>query len=168
MIMTERKRYVASIYIPGYLPMADEPYVTDTPVQAWEYLWKERERGEDGAVDADNTEYSDTWSTLRYIASGEHHHGNPYEDTLTNADGTGAVWGPTPGAESAHDLGLMYSVVEMPHAAYPHEPGRLSGCDACESYCWCDGEPGHEGCIHCGGAEIGRYCTIDNCGSEGH
>lgn len=33
------------------------------------------------------------------------------------------------------------------HAAYPHDPGTLYDCDACESACYCD-DLGSQ-CVHC-------------------
>lgn len=38
---------------------------------------------------------------------------------------------------------------EIPHADYPHEPGRLYDCEACESRCHCTGYPGHVKCVFC-------------------
>lgn len=105
--------YVATINVPGYLPEG-EPAEFDTPAEAWDYLAEERERGEDAHEDWEGDtglgEYSSTLSTLRYIASGEHEHGNPHEDTPTNLDGTGTVYGHTPGYDGEHDLGLAYCV----------------------------------------------------------
>lgn len=107
--------YLAIMNVPGYLPMEDEPPTFDTAQEAWSYLADEREQGEDAEpLDADGTEsgeYSDTHRILRYIASGEHLHGDPNEDWPTNPDGTGVVYGGTPGSTSEHDLGIAYSVV---------------------------------------------------------
>ena len=107
-------QYVATINTPGYLPTDDEPAVFDTAQEAWEYLADERERAEDDAVYSDDDpeayEYSDTLTTLRYIAGDEHEHGNPREDYPTNVDGTGTVYGNTPGYSGDHDLGMAYSV----------------------------------------------------------
>lgn len=36
-----------------------------------------------------------------------------------------------------------------PHADYPHEPGRLYDCAACESECFCTGNPGDTECVFC-------------------
>jgi hypothetical protein len=37
---------------------------------------------------------------------------------------------------------------EPAHADYPHEPGRLYGCPACETACHCT--PGHMECVYSG------------------
>jgi hypothetical protein len=39
------------------------------------------------------------------------------------------------------------------HSDYPHEPGRLYDCPACEAECWCTGRPGDEQCIFCASLE---------------
>lgn len=39
------------------------------------------------------------------------------------------------------------------HSDYPHEPGRLYDCPACEAECWCTGRPGDEQCIFCDSLE---------------
>lgn len=42
-------------------------------------------------------------------------------------------------------------VIEVPqHVNYPHEPGRLYDCPACEERCWCDSSPGTTECIYSG------------------
>lgn len=38
---------------------------------------------------------------------------------------------------------------EIPHADYPHEPGRLYDCARCESECFCSGDPGETECVFC-------------------
>lgn len=43
----------------------------------------------------------------------------------------------------------MFQVVK--HADYPHEPGRLYDCEACEAECFC--RPGETSCVHCALAE---------------
>lgn len=37
-----------------------------------------------------------------------------------------------------------------PHQDYPHEPGRLHGCQACEARCHCDPDPGTTACVYDG------------------
>jgi hypothetical protein len=111
-------RYVATVNIPGYLPTDDDPPVFDDVSDAWDYLRAERERDEDASEGCDipgcdTGEYSDTWRTLRYIATGGHEHGSPNEDTPTNTDGTGTVYGDTPCAHSERDLGLAYCVTPV-------------------------------------------------------
>lgn len=107
-------KYVATINVPGYLPMGDDPPVFESVGDAWLYLADERVKEEDQCEDwaGDNGlgEYSSTVATLRYIAGGEHEHGSPHEDWPTAADGTGHVYGSTPGYDGDHDLGLAYCV----------------------------------------------------------
>lgn len=89
--------YAATINVPGYLPMEDDPPVFDDPKDAWEYLADERERGFDGIEDQMTDE--DLWHYL--VAQAEEPTG----------DGTGAAYGPTPGYKGDHDLVLVYSVI---------------------------------------------------------
>lgn len=35
------------------------------------------------------------------------------------------------------------------HSGYPHEPGRLHDCWACELECHCTNDPGHTQCVYC-------------------
>lgn len=106
--------YVATINVPGYLPMDDDPPVFDMAINAWEWLAEQRESEEDQFEDweGDNGlgEYSSTVATLRYLGSQDHQPGNPHEDWPTAANGTGTVYGSTPGYDGDHDLGLAYSV----------------------------------------------------------
>ena len=37
----------------------------------------------------------------------------------------------------------------MDHVNYPHQPGFLYDCPACESECFCTGDPGHTSCVFC-------------------
>lgn len=153
--MSERKRYVATINVPGYSPMADEPAVFDTAHEAWSWLAGEREHDEDHASDGD-TGYSDTHTSLVQLG-----------DAIESQPGS--VWGDTPGYDGNHDLGLAYSVQELAHATYPHEPGRLHDCAACEAYCWCVDSSHMELCVHCGGVDTGeRSCDGEACGSTSH
>lgn len=48
------------------------------------------------------------------------------------------------------------AVDDDPHADYPHEPGMLYDCPACESECFCEAlgypmerYPGSGMCVHC-------------------
>lgn len=55
----------------------------------------------------------------------------------------------------ADNLNALYAlrayVKAIPHADYPHEPGRLYDCAACERECYCDlDDPGTTLCVHCG------------------
>lgn len=45
------------------------------------------------------------------------------------------------------------------HTDYPHEPGRLYDCPACESQCYCGDVPGAAPCVHC--AESGNVEFFD-------
>lgn len=118
-------QYVATINVPGYLPMDDEPPMFDTAREAWSYLTDERTRGEDDYPDWHpgrwSAEYSETRETLAVLAESAHwrtsDRDNPGEDVAEwlagngiNADGTGTVYGDTPGYDGKHDLGLAYSV----------------------------------------------------------
>lgn len=98
--------YLATINTPGYLPMDDDPPVFETAEGAWEYLADERKRGEDDTEEVDDG-YSATVNILEQAATGT-------MDAFSNAglaeDGTGTVYGNTPGYEGEHDLGLAYSV----------------------------------------------------------
>jgi hypothetical protein len=49
-----------------------------------------------------------------------------------------------------------YEGMSLPleHASYPHEPGRLYDCPACEAECWCSGRPGETECIFCASLSI--------------
>lgn len=90
-------RYVATISVPGYLPMDDDPPVFMDAADAWAYLAEERQRAEDD--DEDATEYSETLETLNGMATG--------------GAQLGSVVGPTPGYTGDHDLGLVYAVREV-------------------------------------------------------
>jgi hypothetical protein len=80
--------YVATINVPGYLPMDDDPPVFDTAREAWEYLYEEHERAVDGA---------EAWREDDGI-------------DIHNMDREGVIYASTPGYEGDHDLGLAYCV----------------------------------------------------------
>jgi hypothetical protein len=42
------------------------------------------------------------------------------------------------------------------HVDYPHEPGRLYDCPACEARCHCDPDPGTTACIYEGPHKYGK------------
>lgn len=44
-------------------------------------------------------------------------------------------------------IGWAVARRDVPHADYPHEPGRLYDCAACEAQCHC--EPGTAECVYC-------------------
>lgn len=54
------------------------------------------------------------------------------------------------------------------HADYPHEPGRLRACRACETRCYCTGAPGHTDCVHCALVESGETTCDETSGCEAH
>ena len=142
-------RFLATINTPGYLPTDDSPPVFDTAREAWDYLLGERRDAEDYAIeDGEGEGYSATFNILEQLASG-----NDVSDLtgVDSSDLTGSVVGDTPGAEWSRandDLGLVYTVTELTHVNYPHEPGRLYDCPACESSCHC--KPGETECIYSG------------------
>lgn len=101
--------YVATINVPGYLPMDDDPPVFDTAAEAWQYLMDERERAINEAAHIDDigTSFGDdqTWLVMR---------------GHRDAGYTGSVYGFNPSLsasfdefEENHDLGLAYSVTEV-------------------------------------------------------
>lgn len=105
--MSEDLRYVATINVPGYLPMDDDPPVFESAVSAWDYLREERERAEDDL--ADGEEYSETHAMLANIVEALDSQSDRIS-SLVNDDGTGALYGGTPGYDGNHDLGLAYCV----------------------------------------------------------
>jgi hypothetical protein len=91
--------YVATINVPGYLPMTVELTTFATAAEAWDYLVREREYSED-MVEYDETvpgsdEYTDTVAKLQ---------------EMVRLDSPGRIYGDTPDSDSPHDLGLVYSV----------------------------------------------------------
>lgn len=110
--------FAAIINVPGYLPYdMDDPPTFDTAREAWAYLADERARQEDAAeyadFDPDRFEDSDTLRYLRYVASDQFEPGNLREDWPLNEDGTGVIYGTTPGYQGDHDLGLAYCVTRI-------------------------------------------------------
>ena len=117
--------YLATVNTPGYLPWDDDPPVFETAREAWDYLAYQRMSAEDDAVcvecedgpgcpwDAAH-EYSETHETLAILGTGAHWDHPDYvvqlEDYSLASDGTGTVYGDTPGYHGDHDLGLAYSV----------------------------------------------------------
>lgn len=106
--------FLATINTPGYLPMDDDPPTFDTARGAWSYLADEREREEDQfPEDEPLGEYTETLGYLRYAAGTEVEYGSQNEDWPLNADGTGVIYGRTPGYDGDHDLGLAYCVTAV-------------------------------------------------------
>lgn len=149
--MTLTPLYVATINTPGYLPMADDLTTFNNAPDAWAYLAEERQRGEEQG-DPDGEDWSDTVATLAMLGE-RSHWASPIgprdgwdsaaEQTAwlaekgIAADGTGTVYGGTPGYQGDHDLGIAYSVSVIAHANYPHNAGRLYDCPACDAACHC-------------------------------
>lgn len=100
--------FTAIINTPGYLPDSDDVPVFDTPGEAWAYLADERREAEDAFTFA--RDYSDTVNTLDAYATANH--------------GEDVVYGPTPGYDGDHDLGIAYSVQET-HSGEINESGIL-------------------------------------------
>jgi hypothetical protein len=94
--------YVATVNVPGYLPMDDEPPTFDTASEAWSYLAEQLRENED-QLDLPGDSYSGTVLELEANSMQTMADGTPY-----NFRGT--VYGPTPGYDGDHDLGLAYSV----------------------------------------------------------
>lgn len=95
-------RFVATINVPGYLPMDDDPPVFDTAAEAWQYLADERRHGEEPFL-SDGEGWSDTVVEIEAM---------PDRD-IPSSDGTGVVYGDTPGYQGEHDLGLAYCVTRV-------------------------------------------------------
>lgn len=89
--------FLATINVPGYLPMDDEPPVFDTAREAWQYLVSEVERSWDDFPEDDNGACIEAHTQFHNV----------------NQDEEGTVYAPTPGYDGNHDLGLAYSVTEI-------------------------------------------------------
>lgn len=140
--------YVATINIPGYLPER-EPVAFHDPREAWAYLAGERMHDED--CDDDAQDYSDACDIMYDAGQGEIDFTSIDEPHFA-PDGAGALHLVTPGYDGDHDLGLVYRVARVEHADYPHHPGYLHDCQACETMCHCDGE--HAQCVYEGEHEL--------------
>jgi len=100
--------YVATVNTPGYLPQDDDPPIFDTAREAWDYLADERKRHEDDATEyGEYDPYTGTVNVLERCAEGIE---AAWQDAGLDIDGTGTVYGDTPGYDGSHDLGLAYSV----------------------------------------------------------
>lgn len=89
--------YVATINVPGYLPMDDDPATFDTPSEAWQYLVSEIERSWDDYPEDANGACVEAHTQLHNLDQSK----------------AGVVYAPTPGYEGDHDLGLAYCVTEV-------------------------------------------------------
>lgn len=109
--------YVATINVPGYLPMDDEPPTFETAQEAWQYLRDEHAMGwNDVEVPGDPddmlpepffSQYRDVDRALMVRAS------ERLGELICDFERVGTIYGPTPGYEGEHDLGLAYSVSEV-------------------------------------------------------
>jgi hypothetical protein len=84
---------VATVSVPGYLPMDDDPPTFMDAADAWAYLAEERQR------QVEEEDQDETLETLTGMAGG--------------GAQLGSVVGPTPGYTGDHDLGLVYAVREV-------------------------------------------------------
>lgn len=92
--------YVATVNVPGYSPMDDDPPMFSTATAAWQYLRDERQRDLEQrweSEDAGIAEADEQDSALAEI-----------ETAIASGTGEAWVWGTGPSIE--HDLGLAYSV----------------------------------------------------------
>jgi hypothetical protein len=81
--------------------MDDDPPTFDTASDAWAYLADERRRGEDDlACECGGEPYTTIVETLDAYSSAGH--------------GPDSVRGPTPGYDEDNDLGIAYTVMEVP------------------------------------------------------
>lgn len=99
--MTE---YIATVNVPGYLPMDDDPPTFETPREAWQYLVAEVDRSWDDYPEDDNGACIEAHTSLH----------------VQNQDECGSVYGPTPGYDGDHDLGLAYTVTVVEQETQPN------------------------------------------------
>lgn len=120
--------FVATINVPGYLPMDDEPTTFDTAVEAWAWL-ADRRTDEEDELPGD---CSQTHEILGVLATTQHWDHPEVADWLADngiaPDGTGTVYGDTPGG-ALHDLGMAYSVHRG--AGRRDRMSTLEGCPGC-------------------------------------
>lgn len=87
--------YIATMNVPGFLPMDDDPPVFDTPREAWQYLVSEVDRSWDEYPDDDNAACVTAHTQMHNI----------------DQNACGVIVAPTPGYEGDHDLGIAYCVL---------------------------------------------------------
>lgn len=96
--------YVATVNVPGYPSMNDEPARFTSAKDAWQHLSRERSDDESGTT---------CDGTCEYGAACRWHDDQSYSPTvrsLAEMTECGTVYGATPGYHGSRDLGLAYSV----------------------------------------------------------
>lgn len=92
--------YVATINVPGYLPTDDDPPGFETAREAWQYLAEQLDlewrSGPESPSQATTLADLDRRANPRWL--------------VCDFERVGTVYGPTPGYDGDHDLGLAYSV----------------------------------------------------------
>lgn len=102
--------FQAIINTPGYLSEQDEMPEFETAAQAWEHLAYERQRD----LEDDMNDQADLVDDDQALIEMDSH----------AEDGTvGTVYGPTPGYDGDHDLGVAYSVIEVTYASKTRDDG---------------------------------------------
>lgn len=103
--------YVATVNVPGYLPVEDEPATFDTAREAWAYLASERVQSEQEFADLDaQGGFTATANILGRLGEGEFDLVCDEYAPSMHFEGVGAVFGNTPGYDGEHDLGFAYCV----------------------------------------------------------
>lgn len=108
--------YVATVNVPGYLPMDDDLMIFDTAAEAWWHLYHGRcwdesiapcdlcddtmTHGVFGDCDDDSETGQELAKRARWASSG----------LVCDFEAVGTIYGPTPGYRGDHDLGLAYCV----------------------------------------------------------
>jgi len=105
--------YIATVNTPGYMPMDDEPPVFETAEAAWWYLYHERV---DAEVNAPCDLCHDTLSHGPFGDCDDDSDTGRELGQMARKNEEGTVYGPTPGYDGDHDLGLAYSVTYHPEA----------------------------------------------------
>lgn len=90
--------FVATVNVPGYMPMDDEPPTFETAREAWQYLVTEVERQWDEYPEDENGACVEAHTAMH----------------VQDQSRPGSVYTDTPGYEGDWDLGLVYSVTEVP------------------------------------------------------
>lgn len=112
--------FVATINVPGYLPMDDDPPTFDTAKEAWWHLYRERCDADWQDVDIESLadmlgETRDHRPTSLCPVCSEVDDSETADELgrMAVADRPGTVYGPTPGYDGDRDLGLAYCVTEL-------------------------------------------------------